>query len=80
MGAGNIVRPEATFVKSPTWADGRPFMKTLLGATMTLASGGQKVSLQTGYPKTGLRTSVPAALGLPLANTVETMGAMMFGG
>ena len=80
MGAGSIVRGEEGFVKSPTWADGRPFTMTLLTPIMVLDRGGQKVSLQTGNPEAGVNTSPTFALGRPFAITLETTGATVFGG
>jgi hypothetical protein len=80
VGTGSIVRGETVFVKSPTCADGRPFTKTLLGAMIALARGVQVVSLQTGKPGAGVRTSPALPLGRPFANTVATMGVTMFGG
>ena len=80
VGNGSIVRGETVFVKSPTWADGRPLTKTLLGATMVRAMGLQVVSGHVGTPGAGTSTSVPLALGLPLAKTLETIGVTMFGG
>jgi len=80
VGTGSIVRGETVFVKSPTCADGRPFTKTLLGAMMARARGVQVVSLQTGKPGAGVRTSPALARGLPLANTVDTIGVTIFGG
>ncbi len=80
MGAGSIVRGEAGFVKSPTWADGSPFTMTLLTPMMVLSKGGQKVSLQTGNPGAGVSTSPTLALGRPFAITVDTIGVTVFGG
>jgi hypothetical protein len=80
VGAGNIVRGEAGFVKSPTCAVGLPFTKTLLGAIIVLANGGQKVSLQTGKPGAGVNTSPAVALQRPCENTVDTIGVTVFGG
>lgn len=80
MGTGSIVRGDAGFVKSPTWADGRPLTKTLLGAMIVLARGGQKVSLQTGKPGAGVNTSPALALGRPFEKTVDTIGVTTFCG
>jgi hypothetical protein len=80
VGAGNIVRGEAGFVKSPTWADGLPLTKTLLGAMIALARGAQLVSGHVGKPGAGVRTSPALALGLPLENTVDAMGVTTLGG
>jgi hypothetical protein len=80
VGTGNIIRGETVFVKSPTCPDGLPLTKTLLGAMMVLARGAQLVSGHTGKPGAGVRTSPALARGLPLANTVDTMGVTIFGG
>jgi hypothetical protein len=80
VGTGNIVRGVAGFVKSPTWADERPLTKTLLGAMIVLANGGQKVSLQTGKPGAGVKTSPALALGRPCEKTVATIGVTTFCG
>ncbi len=80
VGAGSIVRGVAGFVKSPTWADGRPLTKTLLGAMIILDNGGQKVSLQTGNPGAGVKTSPDFDLGRPWEKTVDTIGVTTFCG
>jgi hypothetical protein len=80
VGAGNIVRGETVFVKSPTWADGLPLTKTLLGAMMALSRTTQLVSGHVGKPGAGVRTSPALALGLPLENTVDAIGVTIFGG
>ena len=74
VGLGNIVRDDWVFVKSPTWDMGCPCTKTLLTEVTTLPSGGHEVSLQTGNPGAGVRTSPNAATGRPFANTVFTTG------
>ena len=80
MGTGNIVRGEKVFVKSPTCPDGLPLTKTLLGAMIRLPMGVHVVSGHTGKPGAGVRTSPALDRGLPLANTVDTIGVTIFGG
>jgi hypothetical protein len=79
VGAGNIVRGVAGFVKSPTWADGRPLTNTVLTPMMVLGSGGHAVSGQTGNPGAGVRISPTFALGRPFENTVDTIGVTILG-
>ena len=80
VGTDNIVRGDAVFVKSPTCAEGNPFTNTVLTEIIVLFNGEQDVSLQTGNPGAGINTSPPFALGMPAANTVETIGVTVFGG
>jgi hypothetical protein len=80
VGTGNIIRGDVVFVKSPTCAEGNPFTNTVLTEIIVLSNGGQNVSLQTGNPGAGVNTSPPFALGIPAANTVETIGVTVFGG
>lgn len=80
VGDGNIIREDAILVKSPAWPMGLPCTKTLLAETTTLANGGQKVSLHTGNPGAGVKTSPAAATGRPFAKTVFTIGETTFTG
>lgn len=80
VGDGNIVRDDGAFVKSPTCEMGLPCTKTLLAEVTTLARGGHEVSLHTGKPGAGVKTSPAAAIGRPFANTVFTIGITVFTG
>jgi len=80
VGNGNIVRGEAGFVKSPTEATDCPLTNNLLTAIGVLANGGHTVSLQTGNPGAGVRTSPTFATGLPLMKVLETTGVTVLTG
>jgi hypothetical protein len=54
--------------------------KDLLAAIIALGRGVHVTSLHVGNPGAGVKTSPAFALGLPLAKTLETIGATTFGG